>query len=121
MGLLMEDLHNPTVGSGPTSGPASNGVAKEEMTLMELIAEKDRVESEMSALGAVLDSVCLPVFHDTYRSDAFKHGVNMNTSLTTFDGYPRDDIDIAQSTIPPLSEMKASGADRWQFAQQEHG
>lgn len=28
----------------------------------------------------------------------------MDTSLTTFDGYPRDDIDVAQSTIPhPLS------------------
>ena len=24
----------------------------------------------------------------------------MNTSLTTFDGYPRDDIDIAQSLLP---------------------
>ena len=26
-----------------------------------------------------------------------QHGVNMNTPLTTFDGYPRDDIDVAQS------------------------
>jgi 26S proteasome regulatory subunit N4 len=25
-----------------------------------------------------------------------QHGVNMNTSLTTFDGYPRSDIDVAQ-------------------------
>lgn len=25
-----------------------------------------------------------------------QHGVNMNTSLTTFDGYPRADIDVAQ-------------------------
>lgn len=23
----------------------------------------------------------------------------MSTSLTTFDGYPRDDIDVAQSTL----------------------
>lgn len=23
----------------------------------------------------------------------------MNTTLTTFDGYPRDDLDIAQSTL----------------------
>ncbi|KAI9869904.1 MAG: putative 26S proteasome regulatory subunit [Pleopsidium flavum] len=50
---------------------------------MELIAEKDGVESELSALSSVLDS----------------HGVNMNTSLTTFDGYPRDDLDIAQIRI----------------------
>ena len=26
-----------------------------------------------------------------------QHGVDMNTSLTTFDGFPRDDIDGAQS------------------------
>lgn len=26
----------------------------------------------------------------------------MSTSLTTFDGYPRDDLDIAQSTSLPL-------------------
>jgi Nas2 N_terminal domain len=30
-----------------------------------------------------------------------QHGVNMSTSLTTFDGYPRDDIDVAQSTYDP--------------------
>lgn len=28
-----------------------------------------------------------------------QHGVNMNTSLTTFDGFPRADIDVAQSTL----------------------
>ena len=27
-----------------------------------------------------------------------QHDVDMTTSLTTFDGYPRDDIDVAQST-----------------------
>jgi hypothetical protein len=27
-----------------------------------------------------------------------QHGVNMNTGLTTFDGYPRADIDVAQSS-----------------------
>jgi len=32
----------------------------------------------------------------TYRLSS-QHGVNMNTGLTTFDGYPRDDIDVAQS------------------------
>ncbi len=31
------------------------------------------------------------------RARPLQHGVNMNTSLTTFDGYPRDDIDVAQS------------------------
>jgi 26S proteasome non-ATPase regulatory subunit 9 len=46
------------------------------------MAEKDRVEAELKALGQVLDS----------------HGVHMNTGLTTFDGFPRSDIDVPQST-----------------------
>ncbi|ORY15713.1 26S proteasome non-ATPase regulatory subunit 9 [Clohesyomyces aquaticus] len=80
MGLHMDDIHAPTVSSGPTSGGYSNGVSKQQLTLMELIAEKDRVEAELKALGQVLDS----------------HGVHMNTTLTTFDGFPRSDIDVAQ-------------------------
>ena len=35
----------------------SNGIAKEQLTLQELMAEKDRVEAELKALGQVLDSV----------------------------------------------------------------
>ncbi|KAI9846629.1 MAG: putative 26S proteasome regulatory subunit [Thelocarpon superellum] len=64
---------------------------------MELIAEKDRVQNELKALSAVLDS----------------HGVNMNTSLTTFDGYPRSDVDVAQirtvraRIIPLRNDYKA--------------
>ncbi|KAF1955388.1 26S proteasome non-ATPase regulatory subunit 9 [Byssothecium circinans] len=76
----MDDLHAPTVGSGPTSSGYSNGVSKDQLSLQELIAEKDRLEMELKALGQVLDS----------------HGVNMNTGLTTFDGFPRADIDVAQ-------------------------
>jgi 26S proteasome non-ATPase regulatory subunit 9 len=57
MGLHMDDIHAPTVSSGPTSGGYANGVSKEQLTLMELIAEKDRVEAELKALGRVLDSV----------------------------------------------------------------
>jgi len=38
------------------------------------------LEMEITALSQVLDS----------------HGVNMNTSLTTFDGFPRADIDVPQ-------------------------
>lgn len=56
MGLHMDDLHTPSVVSGPTTG-ASNGVAKQDMSLRELMAEKDRVQSELSALSSVLDSV----------------------------------------------------------------
>jgi 26S proteasome non-ATPase regulatory subunit 9 len=61
MGLpYMDDIHAPTVSSGPTSGGYSNGISKEQLSLQELIAEKDRVEAELKALGQVLDSVCVP-------------------------------------------------------------
>ncbi|KAF1914218.1 hypothetical protein BDU57DRAFT_519085 [Ampelomyces quisqualis] len=80
MGIRMDDLHTPSVASGPTSGGSSNGVPKDQQSLQELIAERDRLETELKALGQVLDS----------------HGVNMNTGLTTFDGFPRSDIDVPQ-------------------------
>lgn len=57
MGICMDDLHTPTVASGPTSGGYSNGVPKEQLSLQELIAERDRLETELKALGQVLDSV----------------------------------------------------------------
>ncbi|KAF2735713.1 26S proteasome non-ATPase regulatory subunit 9 [Polyplosphaeria fusca] len=76
----MDDIHAPTVSSGPTSAGYTNGVSKDHLSLRELVAEKDRVEAELKELGKVLDS----------------HGVNMNTTLTTFDGFPRADIDVAQ-------------------------
>ena len=55
----MDDIHTPTVVSGPTSGQRVNGVDKDKLSLMEMISEKTRVEEELSALGSVLDSVCL--------------------------------------------------------------
>ena len=57
MGLRMEQLHAPTVSSGPTSQPAIESNEKE-VPLQELIAQKENVEAELSALGSVLDSVC---------------------------------------------------------------
>jgi len=54
MGLPMNDIHAPTVGSGAASAH-QNGDKK--TSLQELMAEKDRVWSELSALGSVLDSV----------------------------------------------------------------
>ncbi|OJD12576.1 hypothetical protein AJ78_06854 [Emergomyces pasteurianus Ep9510] len=80
MGIPMDDIHAPTVDSGPTSTPARNGRELSSLSLNELFEEKTRLETELKALSSVLDS----------------HGVNMSTSLTTFDGYPRDDLDIAQ-------------------------
>ncbi|KAF2668518.1 hypothetical protein BT63DRAFT_402442 [Microthyrium microscopicum] len=73
----MEDIHTPSVSSGPTT----NGVnGTEPKTLAELTVAKERIEAELAALSSVLDT----------------HGVNMNTGLTTFDGFPRSDIDVPQ-------------------------
>jgi len=47
------------------------------------MTKRDNLEAELKALGAVLDS----------------HGVTMQSSLTTFDGYPRADIDVAQVRV----------------------
>jgi hypothetical protein len=58
---MMDDIHAPTVGSGPVTGGYSNGVPKEQLSLQELMAEKDRLETELKALGQVLDSVSLAV------------------------------------------------------------
>jgi 26S proteasome regulatory subunit N4 len=74
----LADIHVP---SGPTS--AHKAVSLEGLSLRQLIERKDNLEEELKALGSVLDS----------------HGVNMQTSLTTFDGYPRDDIDVAQVRV----------------------
>ncbi len=58
MGLHMDDIHTPTVASGPTSGPGpATAVDTDKLSLMDLINEKTRVEEELSTLGSVLDSV----------------------------------------------------------------
>ncbi|KAJ4414913.1 putative 26S proteasome regulatory subunit [Neurospora sp. IMI 360204] len=72
-------LHAPTVPSGPTSAPTSNGSAAH-LSFAELQRKKDAIEGELKALSGVLDS----------------HGVDMNTNLLTPDGFPRSDIDVAQ-------------------------
>ncbi|KAL5117252.1 putative 26S proteasome regulatory subunit [Pleosporales sp. CAS-2024a] len=76
----MDDLHTPTLASGPTAGGCSNGVPQEPLSLQALMAEKDGLEAELKALGHVLDS----------------HGVTMSTGLTTLDGFPRSDVDVPQ-------------------------
>ena len=78
MGILMPNIHEPSVPSA--NGNSSN--KPDEPTLQELMIQKDKLEEELRTLGSVLDS----------------HNVTMSTSLTTFDGYPRSDIDVPQST-----------------------
>jgi 26S proteasome non-ATPase regulatory subunit 9 len=76
----MDDIHDPTVvPSGPTSQSHASS-AQPKQTLKQLIDQKENLEAELTALGSVLDS----------------HGVNMRTGLTTFDGFPRADIDVPQ-------------------------
>ncbi|KAI1866113.1 uncharacterized protein JN550_007802 [Neoarthrinium moseri] len=74
----MDNIHAPTVPSGPSSRPITNGNAKH-LSFAELSQKKGNLEAELKALGGVLDS----------------HGVNMDTPLTR-DGFPRADIDVAQ-------------------------
>ncbi len=60
MGLRMENIHTPSVASGPTTHHGtSSQTATDTLSLMELMAEKDKVESELTALGSVLESVSI--------------------------------------------------------------
>lgn len=98
---MNDNIHAPTVPSGPTSGGVTRDLSK--LTMVDLIQEKERIEAELSALSAVLTSVSRSDFPRRLRmlrlTMCLQHGVNMNTSLTTFDGFPRDDIDVAQSKV----------------------
>ncbi|KFY31070.1 hypothetical protein V493_01434 [Pseudogymnoascus sp. VKM F-4281 (FW-2241)] len=75
----MENLHAPTIPSGPTTS-YGGGIRTEGLTLPELQLKKESMEAELRALGGVLES----------------HGVDMNTNLMTPDGFPRADLDVAQ-------------------------
>jgi len=53
----MENLHAPTVPSGPTTAPIGNGTNANGQSLGQLQAKKDNIEAELKALSSVLDSV----------------------------------------------------------------
>jgi 26S proteasome non-ATPase regulatory subunit 9 len=55
---FMENLHAPTVPSGPTSGPATDGNLTAGLSFAQLQAKKDNLEAELRALSTVLESVC---------------------------------------------------------------
>ena len=57
MGLRMDDIHTPTVASGPSSRPHASTANGPVLPLPQLIAQKTALESELFALGSVLDSV----------------------------------------------------------------
>lgn len=68
MGLNMDNIHNPSVPSGPTiNQDTSKGEGPNKVSLMDLMAQKEGIEAELSALGSVLDSVRLSYpFLDIY-------------------------------------------------------
>lgn len=56
----MEDnIHAPTVASGPVSGAPPRDLST--LSMPELMQEKERIESELSALSSVLQSVRFPI------------------------------------------------------------
>ena len=57
----MNNLHAPSVPSGPTSGAHHDASALDRLSLMDLISRKDNVEAELKALGSVLESVSYDV------------------------------------------------------------
>ena len=57
MGLPMDDLHMPTVPSGPTTWVQGNDSSFSSLSLTELVSTRDRLEKELKDLGSVLDSV----------------------------------------------------------------
>ncbi|PHH70241.1 hypothetical protein CDD80_6153 [Ophiocordyceps camponoti-rufipedis] len=77
----MNNLHAPTVPSGTSSTAESSNGHAGRASFAVLQRRKNDVEAELMALGNVLES----------------HGVNMDTPLLTRDGFPRADIDVAQS------------------------
>lgn len=54
--LRMNNLHAPTVPSGPTTARAANG-GSAHLTFTELQRKKENTEEELKALSSVLDSV----------------------------------------------------------------
>lgn len=54
--LRMNNLHAPTVPSGPTTARAANG-SSAHLTFTELQRKKENTEEELKALSSVLDSV----------------------------------------------------------------
>lgn len=53
----MENLHAPTIQSGPTTGIGPDGLKTKGLTLAELQVKKDGMEAELRALSGVLTSV----------------------------------------------------------------
>jgi hypothetical protein len=53
-----DNIHAPTVASGPASGGTPRDLSK--LSMPDLMQEKERIEAELSALSSVLQSVSFP-------------------------------------------------------------
>ncbi|BAE57632.1 unnamed protein product [Aspergillus oryzae RIB40] len=115
MVIHMDDnIHAPTVASGPTTtGGPDRDPAK--LSMVELMQEKERIEEELSALSSILTSVSnqmAPTLENiSNHLNLLQHGVNMNSSLTTFDDFPRADIDVAQSIHDHFANLQRAQGD----------
>lgn len=56
--IMDNNIHAPTVASGPVSGATPRDLSK--LSMPELMQEKERIEAELSALSSVLQSVRFP-------------------------------------------------------------
>jgi Nas2 N_terminal domain len=79
------DIHSPSLPKAPTSNTAQS--------LNELLDEKTILEGTLSRLNAILESHGVGMF-GCEEADA-----DMSTPLIDRTGFPRADIDIAQSTL----------------------
>ncbi|GAM87415.1 hypothetical protein ANO11243_054390 [Dothideomycetidae sp. 11243] len=100
----MDDLHAPTVPSGPSSNHATS-IDTSLTTLFGLMSQRDRVQAELSALSSVLTS----------------HGVDMETPLLDKDGYPRSDIDVAQIRTTRSKIIHLKNDYKWLMEKIEKG
>ena len=76
MGLPIQDIHAPTVESGPTSQVRRSGRDEDSsLSLQELIVKKDNVEAEMTALGQVLESVSVKIHLLCQHRDLTQHSM----------------------------------------------
>ena len=105
MGLLMDDLHSPSVLSGVATGQHSSDKSKEDVPLLELMAEKQQKEEELKALGSVLDSVShglkLPSDSEViYRPDVSSTAslwIRASPLLTDFQGMISTSLKVCKS------------------------
>lgn len=69
MRLNMDNIHIPSIVSGPTTSHATTKTLEQgQLSLMELHSEKQRIEKEVSALSRVLESVCFRLPHSAMHA-----------------------------------------------------